>query len=582
MTTPLLATRRFARLLISALFCVSLCATVAAAQTTGFTYQGRVTDGGMPANGNYDLQFVLWDSASGGNQVGLTQMLNAVPVEAGIFTVTLDFGANAFPGASRFLEISARPSGALSFTLLTPRQQITSTPYAVRSLNSAAADTATNATLLGGVVASQYVQASDARLTDPRPPTSGSSSYIQNTTSQQAVSNFNISGNGTAAGTLSASVVNATTQFNIGGNRALSTGGSQNTFAGLLTGLGNTGSANAFFGYQAGFSNTTGLRNAFFGEGAGAITQDGSLNAFFGSGAGKTNFSGNNNTLIGVFADVGTGNLTNATALGAYAQVTASNSLVLGSINGVQSAAADTNVGIGTTAPKARLHIAVNSGNIMAGDAGCNPGFVGFGFASSLTCTNYSLLGNGTDTIINRPTGGAISFRENNTAQMTILPGGAISILTLGSGGNTALCRNPAGQFSTCSSSLRYKKDLQPFTRGLALLNQLKPITFNWKSDGSPDLGFGAEDIAAVEPLLVTHNDNGEVEGVKYDRITAVLVNAIKEQQLQIRQQQESATSQERQLALQQSQLLRQQAEIETLKQLIRRRHSPRTLRSGR
>ena len=43
-----------------------------------------------------------------------------------------------------------------------------------------------------------------------------------------------------------------------------------------------------------------------------------------------------------------------------------------------------------------------------------------------------------------------------------------------------------------------------------------------------------AEEVAAVEPLLVTHNTRGEVEGVKYDRINVVLVNAIKEQQAQI------------------------------------------------
>ncbi len=66
------------------------------------------------------------------------------------------------------------------------------------------------------------------------------------------------------------------------------------------------------------------------------------------------------------------------------------------------------------------------------------------------------------------------------------------------------------------------------------LIRKLSPITFRWKVDNSSDLGFGAEDVAKVEPLLVTHNKQGEVEGVKYDRISAVLVNAVKEQQIQI------------------------------------------------
>src|SRR5690242_757664 len=39
---------------------------------SGFTYQGRLTDGGSPANGNYDIRFILYDSESGGAQVGAT------------------------------------------------------------------------------------------------------------------------------------------------------------------------------------------------------------------------------------------------------------------------------------------------------------------------------------------------------------------------------------------------------------------------------------------------------------------------------------------------------------------------------
>src|SRR5262249_5962871 len=85
----------------------------------------------------------------------------------------------------------------------------------------------------------------------------GSTNYIQNTTSQQASSNFNISGSGTAGGTLSANVVNATTQFNLGGNRILSAAGSSNLFAGINAGINNTGTGNAFFGTAAGQANTT-------------------------------------------------------------------------------------------------------------------------------------------------------------------------------------------------------------------------------------------------------------------------------------------------------------------------------------
>jgi hypothetical protein len=101
------------------------------------------------------------------------------------------------------------------------------------------------------------------------------------------------------------------------------------------------------------------------------------------------------------------------------------------------------------------------------------------------------------------------------------------------------LCRNANQQISTCSSSLRYKTDLLPFRGGLNLVNRLNPISFTWKDGGMRDLGLGAEDVAAVEPLLVVHNDKGEVEGVKYDRITLILLNAVKEQQELINKQQQ-------------------------------------------
>lgn len=335
----------------------------------------------------------------------------------------------------------------------------------------------------------------------------------------------------------------------------LNTTGAENSFFGVGAGaLNTTGRNNTYLGYEAGSGNTKGSFNTFLGTTSGYHNTTGSVNVFIGSSAGYTNESGNELTMMGPATGVGSPNLTNATAIGARAYVTQSNSLVLGSIKGIQGADEDTNVGIGTTAPKARFHIRVNGGNIVMGDAGCVSGFAGIGFGSSLAdCHNYSLLGSGTDTIINRPTGGGIYFRENNVQQMAIATGGAVTINTFAPGGSNNVCRNGSNQLSLCSSSLRYKTNIQPFISGLSVLNRLRPITFDWKQGGMHDLGFGAENIVAVEPLLVTHNDKGEVEGVKYDRITAVLVNAVKEQQEQIKQQQN---------------------QIAGLKQLVCRRHS--------
>lgn len=74
--------------------------------------------------------------------------------------------------------------------------------------------------------------------------------------------------------------------------------------------------------------------------------------------------------------------------------------------------------------------------------------------------------------------------------------------------------------------------------QGLNFLNCLRPISFSWKQTGQREIGFGADDVAKINPLFVTYNQKGEVEGVKYDRLSVVFVNVFKEQQTQIEAQQ--------------------------------------------
>jgi hypothetical protein len=152
------------------------------AQTTAFNYQGRLTDGGNPANGSFQMQFKLFDSLGGAGQVGSTIADVPVTVNQGTFAVKLDFGANALSGANRWLEIAVRHNSGESYVTLAPREQIASSPYAVRTLSAASADNALN---LGGVAASEYVT-----------NTNIGNSVIRNQTTLQANSNFNISGNG--------------------------------------------------------------------------------------------------------------------------------------------------------------------------------------------------------------------------------------------------------------------------------------------------------------------------------------------------------------------------------------------------
>jgi hypothetical protein len=97
---------------------------------TNFSFQGRLQDTGNPANGAYDLRFRLYDEPTGGAQVGPAVSRDDVDVANGLFTVRLDFG-DVFDGAALFMEIGVRPGASTGdYTLLTPRQPLTPTPYA--------------------------------------------------------------------------------------------------------------------------------------------------------------------------------------------------------------------------------------------------------------------------------------------------------------------------------------------------------------------------------------------------------------------------------------------------------------------
>ena len=271
-------------------------------EITEFTYQGRLLDNSLPANGTYDFQFNLKDN----NTVLGTVQRNGVSVVNGIFTVRLDFGLNFPAGQPRFLEISVKPGGSAAYTPLTPAQPITATPFAVHSADASNALFAGDSNKLGGMTADQFVLIGDPRLTDNRNPLPGSANYIQNTNNQQTA-NFNVSGNGTiggdltVGGTTSFNILNAQSQYNFGGQRFLSGNEpSGNIFAGFGTGNTTmTGVANSFFGIRAGKSVTSGYANVFLGADSGVANTTGTLNVFVGAFAGYENQTGGSNTFVG-------------------------------------------------------------------------------------------------------------------------------------------------------------------------------------------------------------------------------------------------------------------------------------------
>ncbi len=323
------------------------------------------------------------------------------------------------------------------------------------------------------------------------------------------------------------------------------TTGLANAFFGAYVGAFNTtGQSNSFFGNAAGYHNTTASNNSFFGQHAGSSNSTGQSNSFFGKSAGDANTTGSSNSFFGEFTGAnntsGGSNAFFGQAAGS-ANTSGSVNAFFGSSAGIDNTSGDSNSFFGVAAG---LFNQTGTGNTFIGHR------TGFNSANP-TGDNNTLLGRQATVNSGVSYSTAIGTNAQATASNTIVLGtsaesvivpGKLEVDILGVAGNQQLCLNNAKRLAPCSSSLRYKTDLQPFTAGLAIINRLEPISFTWKAGGRRDVGFGAEAVEQVEPLFITYNADGQVEGVKYDRLTVALVNAIKEQQQQL-------TTQQRQLA---------------------------------
>lgn len=135
---------------------VAAVSTSALGQTalgTAFTYQGRLMNNGAPANGTFDLTFRLYGVSTAGLPLASIVQVNDIVVTDGLVTTTVDFGATAYVGQARWLEVGVRPGASIgAFTLLAPRQPINPTPFSVSSSTPWAINgTAINSTNTGNV-----------------------------------------------------------------------------------------------------------------------------------------------------------------------------------------------------------------------------------------------------------------------------------------------------------------------------------------------------------------------------------------------------------------------------------------------
>jgi len=279
----------------------------------------------------------------------------------------------------------------------------------------------------------------------------------------------NTTGNSNTGDGMEALVANTTGSSNTASGASAiwsNTTGSQNTAIGFQSLFSNTtASGNTADGYEA-LLNSTSCCNVAVGDLALQFVSTGQANTGVGNHAGATADSsyvtGSNNTTLGTGTKLGTGTLTNASALGANAEVDASNSLVLGSINGVNGQTATVKVGIGTTTPDNNLTV-------------------------------------------------------NGSADK---PGG--------------------GSWGTYSDG-RLKSLDGNFNEGLSEVLKIRPVRYRYKPDnamgirdGEEHIGVVAQEVQKIIPEAVTENSKGYLL-VNNDPVIWAMLNAIKEQQREIR-----------------------------------------------
>jgi Chaperone of endosialidase len=289
--------------------------------------------------------------------------------------------------------------------------------------------------------------------------------------------NQSVTGNVTASGEVQGTVVNATTSLDIGGSPFAFQVGS-NVFFGFAGNTTMTGTFNTGGGAVALLANTTGSGNAAYAEAALVDNTTGTDNAAFGTNALFHNTTGSFNTAIGVDALESNTTGSNLTCVGFGCTMAGKN---------LHNA----------TAIGARATVKVSNALVLGSVAGVNG------------ATATTMVGIGT----NSPT----------------------NLLTLGQGFGPSI-----GDGWATYSSRRWKTNIQPIHNALGMVERLKGVSYDLKDSGKHEIGVIAEEVGTVVPEVVSYEENGkDARGVDYSRLTALLIEATKQQQREIRQQQE-------------------------------------------
>jgi hypothetical protein len=322
--------------------------------------------------------------------------------------------------------------------------------------------------------------------------------------------------------------VNAATSFNLGETPfAYGSATSGNAFLGFAGNSTTTGGNNTAIGLLALQANTTGNFNTAVGEGALAHNTTGG-NTAIGFEAMFFNTKGDSNTAIGLGAleDNRTGDFNTATGGGALSNnTTGSENTAIG-----LEALEFNSTGSGNTAigQESLLYNSTGSSNsalgFLAGPDSKSPDLsyaTAIGAGAIVSQSNTLVLGG--------PLGSAAQVKVGIG---TATPANVFTI---------AQAAGPAVSDGwNVYSSRRWKTNIETLHGALGKVEQLRGVSYELKANGKHEVGVIAEEVGAVVPEVVTWDQNGkDAQSVDYSRLTALLIEATKEQQALIQQQQE-------------------------------------------
>jgi hypothetical protein len=173
----------------------------------------------------------------------------------------------------------------------------------------------------------------------------------------------------------------------------------------------------------------------------------------------------------------------------------------------------------GTVAGVVRTVTGTNSAELVRGNMGDNDQariLVG-ATASNAGYLEIATADDGTEPIYVRQYTGVFS---SLTRTATLLDG---------SGNTTFPGSLTIGGTFTENSSIRFKENIQPLEPALAKVEQLNPVTYTKITSQEEEIGLIAEEVAELFPEVVTYNENGQPQGIQYQRLSVILLKAVQE-----------------------------------------------------